>query len=86
MEAKNVGLSHFSETLALIGRDFLSGPSGQKGGGRLAIEAISHDIGNNVAQGRPMLEPERIGFAERLPDCGVLFGRPAIGPDEYVLE
>lgn len=84
MQAEKVVLGHFPETLALIRHDILFGPSSQKGHCRLAIETMAHDVGNLLAQGRPMLELERIGFTERMPHGGLPFGRPAIGPEEYV--
>jgi hypothetical protein len=42
MQAETIVLGHFPETLALIGRDILFGPSSQKGR-RLTIETIAHD-------------------------------------------
>lgn len=45
---------------------------------------LAHDVANNLAEGRTVLEPERIGFAHRLPHGDVLFHRPPIGPEKHL--
>ena len=55
-------------------------------GRRLPVHARAYDFADDLAQRRAVLQPERIGLAERLPDGGVSRGRALIGPDKHVLE
>ena len=50
------------------------------------IHALLNDSANNVVERGSVAHPQRIRFAQRLPDGSVVGSRPLVGPEEQVTE
>src|SRR5579884_1526403 len=86
MQAEKLALRCFAKAFALRRIDVLAGPRGDVLCGLLLVHPPANDRADHFAQRRPVPQPERIGFAERLPDGGITRGGTLIGPDKYVAQ
>src|SRR6185312_8818909 len=84
MQAQELRLCHVPEFRALRVGDVFLDPGRDVRGGGFSVHGTAHHLGHHLAQRSLVLEPERIGLAQRLPHRGVSSGGAFIRPDEYI--
>jgi hypothetical protein len=86
MEVDELGLRHVLEASALLFRNIRCCPSGDMGRRRFPVHPAFHDLADELADSRAVLEAERVGLAERLTHGGEVLCGTSVSPDKDIFQ
>jgi hypothetical protein len=86
VKTQEFGLRHVPELFTLHFGDIFLDPGCDVSRGGFPVHSVANHFADDLPQGGPVLEPERIGLAQRLPHSGIAVRRALVSPDEYIAQ